>query len=483
MNKFYRNLILISIVLISIIMHFNHFSKDLISIHVWRQAQTQSTIINFYEEDMNILNPRRNDRGNGDGIFRMEFPLMQWIVACGYKVFGNHLIITRIFMFIIGLFSIFGIYRLIITLFQNEIMALIAAWTFNFSPSFYYYTINPLPDNFALCCSIWGVAMFFYWYRQNKIYLLMISGLLLSVGALCKLPFILYFSVPLTYFIIYGIKNGVKQKIILEIILTLSYIVFPIIWYLSVVPQWHGNGIVKGILDNDVPFSTILNYLQFNLFSTLPELLLNYGSLIFFLFGFYFIIKNKAFKHYLFPLFVVWSFAILGYFLFEINLIAKIHDYYLFPFYPILFIIVSYGAYYLFSYKNRIVKYFMFFLLLILPFTTYIRMHDRWNSDSLGFNKDLLKYKNELRNAVPKNALCIAGNDKSNFIFFYYIDKKGWGFQDDNFNKESITEMIKKGATYLYSDSRQIESNKNIIPYLEKLILEKGTIRIYKLKK
>jgi len=43
--------------------------------------------------------------------------------------------------------------------------------------------------------------------------------------------------------------------------------------------------------------------------------------------------------------------------------------------------------------------------------------------------------------------------------------------------------MIKKGATYLYSDSRQIESNKNIIPYLEKLILEKGTIRIYKLKK
>jgi hypothetical protein len=49
-----------------------------------------------------------------------------------------------------------------------------------------------------------------------------------------------------------------------------------------------------------------------------------------------------------------------------------------------------------------------------------------WDKDSPGFNKDLLTYWDELREAVPKNTLCVAGNDISSFIFFYYIDKKGW---------------------------------------------------------
>jgi hypothetical protein len=482
MSRIYRNLILFSIVLISGLMHFNHFSKDLMSIHVWRQTQTQSTIINFYEEDMNILHPRRNDRGNGDGIFKMEFPLMQWLVACAYKIFGNHLIITRLIMFIIGLFSILGIYILLKSLFQNEVSALMGAWAFNFSPCFYYYTINPLPDNLALCSSIWGIAMFFYWYRKRKIHLLLISALLLSMGALCKLPFILYFSVPLTYFVIYSIKNGISRGIILKTILTCSFILLPLAWYLSVIPQWGGNGIIKGIMDNKVSFPVYFDYLQDNLISTLPELLLNYGSLIFFLAGFYFIYKKKAFKTPLFPLLVVWSISILMYFLFELNMIAKIHDYYLFPFYPILFILVSYGAYNLFSLKVGYIKYLVILLLLILPITAYLRMQIRWRPESPGFNKDLLVYKEELRNAVPKSVLCIAGNDESHFIFFYYIDKKGWGFHNNELNAININNMIKDGAKYLYSDSRTIDDDKNIQQFLNKLILEKGSIRIYSLK-
>lgn len=469
--------------LISVFMHFNHFSKDLMSIHVWRQTQTQSTIINFYEEDMNILNPHRNDRGNGDGIFRMEFPLMQWLVACIYKVFGNHLILSRLFMFVVGLCSVFGIYRLLKNLFQNEIIALIGAWTFNFSPCFYYYTINPLPDNFALCCSIWGIAIFFNWYRNSKAYLLLISGLLLSTGALCKLPFIIYFSVPFTYFLIYFIKNGINRKNIIDSFVILSFVILPVTWYVSVVPEWSGNGIVTGMLDSKVSFSVYFDYLQHNLISTLPELLLNYGSLLFFLCGFYYIYLNKVYKKPIFKVFIVWSITIGLYFLFELNMIAKIHDYYLFPFYPILFILVSYGAYNLFSSKIKFIKYLVLVLFLILPFTVYLRMQIRWNPDSPGFNKDLLDYKLELRNAIPKDALCIVGNDDSHYIFLYYIDKKGWGFDDNNLNATNINNMIHNGAKYLYSDSRQIENDKNIIPFLDKLILEKGSIKIFSLKK
>lgn len=464
-------------------MHFKDLSKDLISIHSWRQTQTQSTIINFYEEDMNILNPRRNARGNTDGIFRMEFPLMQWLVATLYKTFGNHLIITRIFMFIIGLLSVLGMYKLLFALFHNITLATIGAWAFNFSPSFYFYTISPFSDNLALCCAIWGMALFFVWLNNKKQYILIFSGLLLSIGALCKLPFITFYIVPFTYFMIQLRKEGFNYKLINQVFSALIFSILPLLWYIAVIPTWHGNVIVKGILDHNSTPLQILDYLQSNLISTLPELLLNYGSLIFFLAGFYFLFKKKSYKDPRFYLILSLSIVVLLYFLFEVTAIAKSHDYYLYPFFPLLFILVSYGAYNFLISKVIFLRYFTIILLILLPLFCYLRLQSRMNPDSPGFNKDLLIYKTELQDAVPKDALVVAGNDNSHCIFFYYIDKKGWAFNKDNLTSQELFTMIEKGAKYLYTDSRKIDTNIEILSYVDELILEKGTIKIYSLKK
>lgn len=482
MSKLFRNIVLLSIVLISLLMHFEHLPKELMSIHVWRQTQTQSTINNFYEEDMNILNPRRNDRGNGDGIFRMEFPLMQWLVAATYHLFGKHLIITRIIMFIIGLFSVFGMYKFLLYIFKIEALAVIGAWAFNFSPAFYYYTINPLPDNLALCCSIWGIAFFFKYLSNQRMSSIILSGIFLSLGALCKLPFIIYYNAPILYFTHYIFKSGFEKKSLLHAAAFFLWSIAPVAWYVTVIPQWQGNIIVKGMLENEDSFAHIINSLWFNFSSTLPELLLNYGSVLFFIAGFYFLFKRKAYNNVNFIMLISLSVMVLVYFFFEINAIAKVHDYYLFPFYPLLFSLVAYGAYNLLQIKKPFFRYLTLVLLLLLPVTCYLRMEVRWTPESPGFNKDLLVYKNDLRDAVPDNALVVAGNDDSHFIFFYYIDKKGWAFNNDNLTANDLKEDISKGAKYLYTDSRKIDSDISIQPFLEKLILEKGSIRIYKLK-
>jgi hypothetical protein len=482
MKRNYRNAILLAIALISLAMHFKHFSKELVSIHVWRQTQTQSTIINFYEGDMNIFSPVRNERGSGDGIYRMEFPLMQWLVACTYKIFGNHLIITRIWMFVIGLFSIAGIYKLLSALFKNDPLALIGAWAFNFSPSFFYYTINPLPDNLALCCAIWGLALFFIWVRSMKLSSLLFSGLFLCIGALCKLPFILYFMVPFTWMAMEWFNKGISRSLVIKKLLFSLFLVPPLVWYAIVVPKWDTKGIITGLSGNEVPWATVLEYLRFNVISTLPELLLNYGSLLFFLAGFWFLARNKAFKNAAFPLLAVLGLSVIGYFLYEVNMIANVHDYYLFPFLPLLFMLVSYGAYNMLKQPNKFVRYLAIMLLLILPLTAYLRMQVRWDVDSPGFNKDLLTYKQELRNAVPKDALCVVGSDESHYIYFYYVDKKGWGFDQDKLDAVALRKMIGEGAGYLYSDSRTVDGNAAIASCLDHLILEKGSVRVYKLR-
>lgn len=462
-------------------MHFKHFNKDLSSMHVWRQTQTQSTINNFYEEDMNIFNPRKNDRADSDGIFRMEFPIMQWFVASLYKVFGNHLIITRLFMFFIGLLSVLGLYKLLNELFSNEILSVFGIWAFNFSPSFYYYTINPLPDNFALCCSIWGLAMFFYWFNKHRTVYLLISSALFSVGALSKLPFIIYFIVPFIYFIYLFWREGFTKDNLAKSFLSLSFVIFPLTWYLSVMPHWKGNMIVKGMLDNQESLSTLLDYFQHNLISTVPELLVGYGSLLFFIAGFFYLFKNKSYRNLKFYLLLSLSISALAYYFFEANAIAKIHDYYLFPFYPLLFVIVAYGAYNLFNSGLNINRILTYVSIVAIPVACYLRMQNRWNLDSPGFNKDLLLHKEALRNAVPKDALVVAGNDESHFIFFYYIDKKGWCFHDNNLTSAELKVMIDKGAKYLYTDSEQIINNVEIRNYLDNLILEKGSIKVFEL--
>ena len=467
---------------LSIVMHWPHFQKELVSIHVWRQVETQTTIQNFYREDFNILNPRLDNRGNGSGIHRMEFPLMQWLTACLYRIFGEHLIITRIFMFLIGLFTLAGMYELVHRIFNRKLPAVIAALTLNFSPGFYYYTINPMPDNFALCCSVWGLAIFFSWIRNQKYFYLVVSCLLLSVGALSKLPFILYFLIPWMYFITKDRKLKSYRMRTSHLIAVLVPVFLPLAWYVMVIPGWSGNPVVLGILHNDTPMLTLADYLQHNLVSTLPEILMGYGALPLFLAGIFFLIRNRIYRHELFPVYLVWGIALIAYFLFEINSIGKAHDYYLFPFYPALFILVGYGAEKLIESKTALLKILCFLLILSSPVFCYARMQGRWDLESPGFNVNLLKYREELRNAIPDNALCVAGNDESHRIFLYYIDKKGWTFSDDKLDPSLLRELIGKGARYLYSDSRFVDENPAINSLLGDRVLQKGSIRIYRLR-
>src|SRR5690349_21283493 len=146
--------------LISFFMHLPHLQKEIVGVHAWRQTQTQSNIANFYEEDMNILNPRRNDRGSGDGILRMEFPLMQWLIAATQKVVGTDILVTRVWLFLLGAVTVFGMRKVVSLLFDKPATGDLAAWAFAFSPGFFYYMINPLPDNMALCAGVWGIASF-----------------------------------------------------------------------------------------------------------------------------------------------------------------------------------------------------------------------------------------------------------------------------------------------------------------------------------
>lgn len=471
------------IIALSLMMHLEIFNKDLLGFHVWRQTQTQNTILSFAEEDPNIFNPRRNERGSGDGIFRMEFPVSQWITSLPIRYFGNDVLLSRLMNFLFGIFSLFGIYYLSRRLFLSHHLALAAVWILSFTPIFYYYTINPLPDNLALTFCIWGMFFLIKWHQNQKTRNFVLSIVLFSLAGLTKLPFALIFIMPLILVLVQCEFRGKGYGILIKRGLILLLGIIPIVsWYLWVIPDWEGNGIVSGIFSmDDDQKSKFWYYLWYNLRSNMPELLIGLTSIPFFVYGLLSSRKLWSLSKGLSLSFVLYSILISALMVYEMNMIEKVHDYYFLPFLPVVVLLSVYGLH---QYKRlfRRKKWMWIPLLLLflsMPVYSYFRIQPRW--ESVGFNEDLLIYKDELRAAVPDTALVCVGNDQSHHIFLYYIKKKGWVFEQDWMGKKKLEGLISQGCQYLYSDSRHVDQNPQVRSVFGTKVATFGQINVYKL--
>jgi hypothetical protein len=477
--------VLTGILLLSFIMHFRVFTLNLVGYHVWRQVQTQTQINNFTHEDFNILNPRINDKYREDRTMRLEFPIMQWLIAGICRVVGNEVLVGRLSIFILGLFSVFGMYKLAGILFKDSFTALVCAWAFNFSPLFYYYTVNPMPDNFALCMGIWAIVYFLKWKEKVKLYYVVLSAAFFLLSISSKLPYIIFYAFLIPFFLF---NPNRKRKVWDERKLraAIIYFVFAfgfIAWYAWVIPKWdRGSGsTLGGMIASEKSAAELIDIFVHNLISSFPELLLNYGCLGLFLSGAYFVFKNRKYGHPEFSALCCWAIVTALYFLYEMSLIAKVHDYYLLPFLPLIFLVVSYGAKQLMYSKQKGLHFFVVLSLLILPLTAYLRMDGRWNAIAPGFTAGFYSHQEELRKLVPDDELCVVGSDESHVILLYYIDKKGWSVDNNTLTLKNMDRFVNMGAKYFYTD-QAVDTCSFLLPVLREKIFEKDGVRVYKLK-
>lgn len=481
----HRLILFVFIPLVSFILHFRIFTWDLQGQHAWRQTETQSMIRNFAEKDFNILNPRVNNRGDKNDIFRMEFPLMQWIYAIFFKLFGDHIIISRILDFLVGLITVFGFYRMCFGLTRHYVASLGAAWAFSFGPTFFFYTMNPLPDVMALCFCIWGMVFFFDWTRDRRWWDALLCMVFFTLSTLVKLPFIVFFSLLGTdeLFRLFRTRFRSFRELLLVAVFSLAILSPALAWYIWVIPGWHGNPIVQGMFGltkDQMPH--LYDILQYNLLQVFPKLLLNLWALPFFLTGLLFIFIRRYYRRSLFaPLFIL-SIGVLTYYLFEAMMIDKWHDYYLFPFLPEIFLIVLYGLYQLLKSQRALLVLIVFCILAYLPVYAYTTTDYRWNIDPGAENPDFLKYKVELRKATPDTSLVIVANDISPYIYLYHLHKKGWAVECYRMSGDTLADRIKHGARYFYCDTRRLDSDSSTQSHFDRLIMQIDSIKVWALK-
>lgn len=469
------------IICCSFFLHYRIFNLDILGPHTWRQTYTQSNIDCFYEEDNNILHPRVLARGETDGISPKEFPLFQWTGAQLYRIFSQSISVTRYYCFTISALGIIGFYLLVSLLTRNKMAGVAGASLFMFSPLFYYYSVNPLPDILALCTAIWSMYFFYRYAQSGKVKHSIAGALFLCAAAMTKLPFILFAGVPAGILInmLRSKEAGIK---ILKFALHLVFLTPVIWWYAQSLQEMKDNPVLGGFLSSYENESSVGEIISGQLISMLPELYLNYAAVPFFIAGLIYVFRKRSalFSRYL-PL-TLTALFLLAYFGYEITLIGLIHDYYMLPFLPLLFIIAVAGIQYLNAQNRQWISYAIVLLLIIAPCTAWLRIDSRWSMDKSTFNNDWYTYRSEIRNAAPDSVRVIIGNDETQSILPYYAHKRCWTYVDYELSPERIEKMISQGAKYLFTDSEYTLNDSAMQHYLTNKKAQFGSVHIYELR-
>lgn len=389
-------------------------------------------------------------------------------------------------MFVLGFMGVIGFYQLINLLFRDKTSAAFGAWIFSFSPLFYYYTMNPLSDIPALSTQIWMMVSAVRYLRSQDNRDLGWSALFLCLGGLFKLPYIVFGIIPFTAAILIYRKQkitnlGAQLNLIKAGLLLFGAAIPVAAWYIYVIQSWVSMGVLKGIF-GQTDYHEIPRFIQFHLTYWLPRYLINPLALIFLLIG---IIRLTVKLRYSEALILLSSGAMggLAYYIYEVNMISTVHDYYLLPFLVYIHLVAIYGMKWFIDHK--FLKYIPVLLMVGMPVIAYWQINDDyWHIDRNGYNPDWFTYKSNLKQALPDDALCIFLNDNTGVVMPYEVDKQGYVFDKDELPPEWIADMVlNRNVQFMYSDSRKVDTSAEVQFYIDRQIAEYGTVKVFQLVK
>ena len=161
--------------------------------HGWRQIFNADVARNFTEQSLNILYPRVNWGGGGDGVVSMEFPLLQWIAALLFREFGERDIICRLVAMVFSMATIAGIYGLANTVWDRTV-ARGAAFLLAISPSMIFFGRAFISDTPMVCFSVFGVWGFVSYLLNGRRTAIVWGAVTAALACMTKLPAVVLFA-------------------------------------------------------------------------------------------------------------------------------------------------------------------------------------------------------------------------------------------------------------------------------------------------
>lgn len=153
----------------------------------WRETDTAAIARNFYREDMNLLLPRIDWRGDGPGYVESEFPLLPWTAACLYHVCGYYEEILRLLSYALSLASCVVFLRLARRLLPDAAI-IPACLVFALSPMAIRMASAVQPEPLMFFAYLLAIDAFIRWIDHGLRRDYVIALLATTLALLAKVP-------------------------------------------------------------------------------------------------------------------------------------------------------------------------------------------------------------------------------------------------------------------------------------------------------
>lgn len=137
------------------------------SLHNWRQADCASFAMMYYDNGMHFFEPKVYNVLMGEGNAVGECPILYYVVACIYKIYGPDESVFRFVNLIIFYFGMIALYGIVKRLLKDRFFAFIIPFLFYSSPLIMLFANGFLCDVSSLSMTFiaWN---FILRYRENK---------------------------------------------------------------------------------------------------------------------------------------------------------------------------------------------------------------------------------------------------------------------------------------------------------------------------
>lgn len=436
-------------------------------IHIMRQTDSMSFASQYYNKGFHFFKPQLFNLKNSEGKAACEFPLLYYITALLYLIFGKNYLILKLLNLLILYLGIFNVFRLAYGFLKDYFYAALIALFLFTSTVFNYYSFNYLPDTAALGFVFSAWYYIFRYISNGGRSDLFVAFIFFLLGSLIKVTYLVNPLSIMAVALFLMIKGNEKyfskeqQKSIIWI--GLSTVVLTGIWNLyvlwynasndshsfntTILPIW--NLSQERIL---VIWHHMRHYWHVNYFYQSSFHLL-------FVFVFFQIITLRKAN---FQLILLLGFLFIGGFFYWMLFYSQFqdHDYYFLAFFPVFVFLILSAIKTLQSLTSR--KVFHIALKIIMSVIVvaginysrmklsqrYLPVVDKYSKTSLVIQNNNQKIQ-DLRLAEDATFLVVPDPCQNSGLFF--LDRMGWTLDSLNqFSVDTVHCYIRNGADYLF---------------------------------
>jgi hypothetical protein len=213
---------------------------------IWRQSDTATIARNFAENGMQLFFPQIDWGGAGPGYVETELPLMPWLSAALYPVFGEHAFLGRLVSLAFMLVATAAFWGLARRLLPSDAArwALIA---FAVSPAFMRWGTAFMPEATVLAFYLLALLAFCRWLREDRGVFLAGAAAATSMAALVK-PTSLHIGLVMGLWMLISARSRLRRPSVY--LAGLAALAAPVawLWHAARLHAQYGNtfGVISG---------------------------------------------------------------------------------------------------------------------------------------------------------------------------------------------------------------------------------------------